>query len=77
MLSLMLKMIMKLMKLLILLDKLKSFLVIKMKPETGTIKEKNGTTTLIIESPSQTLQSRLQKRLLSKAKNSQKLENGG
>jgi hypothetical protein len=48
-----------------------------MKPEIGTIKEKNGTTTLITESLSQKLQNRLLKRLLSKAKNSQKLENGG
>ena len=77
MLSLMLKMIMKLTKLLILLDKLKLFLVIKMKPEIGTIKEKNGITTLITENLSQKSQNRLQKRLLSKAKNSQKLENGG
>jgi len=71
------KMIMKSMRLSILSDKLKSFLVIKMKPETGTTKERNGITTLITESQSQKLQSKLLKRLVSKPRNNQKLENGG
>jgi hypothetical protein len=48
-----------------------------MKPETGTTKERNGITTLITESQSQKLQSKLLKRLVSKPRNNQKLENGG